>query len=323
MDGQMANEEEGGRFRLAGRGYKLSPEQEKYIRQVNEKVASGEYRMVPKPCPCGADDDDLLATRDRYGFVFNTVICKKCGTIRANPYFDEEALRNFYSNEFDRIYRSVYKDEQDYYRQRAAHGRRIIRYLRLNGIDTKNRVVYEIGCAGGGLLEVFRNAGCTVKGADYNVGMIQQGQQRGLNLVVGGVECFRDDPPADIVILNHVLEHITDPVGFLRQARDLLKEDGVMYVEVPTIETIRSTYRHNIFNYLQNAHVFCFSSHTLPRVLQEAGYGTRLIDESRALATRDGRKDPEDACADEYGYALAILEAEDKAFYAQRQKADK
>lgn len=42
---------------------------------------------------------------------------------------------------------------------------------------------------------------------------------------------LRDRP--DLALLAHLLEHLVDPVGLLREAHDVLADDGRVYVEVP------------------------------------------------------------------------------------------
>lgn len=40
--------------------------------------------------------------------------------------------------------------------------------------------------------------------------------------------------PPDLVIIAHVLEHVTDPVALLAEVHGVLSDDGRLYVEVPT-----------------------------------------------------------------------------------------
>ncbi|RPH53705.1 class I SAM-dependent methyltransferase, partial [bacterium] len=49
----------------------------------------------------------------------------------------------------------------------------------------------------------------------------------------GILETFRTDLRFDLVTFNKVLEHVTDPVRLLRQARELLKPGGSIYGELP------------------------------------------------------------------------------------------
>jgi ubiquinone/menaquinone biosynthesis C-methylase UbiE len=37
----------------------------------------------------------------------------------------------------------------------------------------------------------------------------------------------------DLVIMSHVLEHVSDPAGFLNSSTQFLKKDGVVFIEVP------------------------------------------------------------------------------------------
>jgi len=41
------------------------------------------------------------------------------------------------------------------------------------------------------------------------------------------------DKSADILIYSHVLEHVEDPAHVLEEARRILKDDGVVFIEVP------------------------------------------------------------------------------------------
>lgn len=41
------------------------------------------------------------------------------------------------------------------------------------------------------------------------------------------------DKEFDLVIMSHVLEHVSDPIGFLTSCTEFLKKDGVIFIEVP------------------------------------------------------------------------------------------
>jgi hypothetical protein len=57
-------------------------------------------------CFCGGADDELLGDRDRYGFYYPLVLCRRCGIIRASPRMPKDALGRFYGT----TYRDVYGD---------------------------------------------------------------------------------------------------------------------------------------------------------------------------------------------------------------------
>jgi 2-polyprenyl-3-methyl-5-hydroxy-6-metoxy-1,4-benzoquinol methylase len=66
----------------------------------------------------------------------------------------------------------------------------------------------------------------------------------------------------DLVVLSHVLEHLTDPVQCLRVLKSVLSTNGVLFVEVPNF------YGHPSLEY---AHNFCFTENTLRQVIHQAG----------------------------------------------------
>ena len=73
----------------------------------------------------------------------------------------------------------------------------------------------------------------------------------------------------DLIRLNHVLEHLNDPVKYLAIVRTWLAPGGVIQVEVPNIEEdCRVKSRGNIFHY---GHIWNFNPWTLRAVAGLAG----------------------------------------------------
>ena len=307
---------------LGGRGIKLSEEQKQYIDQLESKTASGEYTLKNISCLCGSENDEIIAIKDRYGINIRTVICKNCGLIRTNPYYDEKSLESFYKTEYDPIYRGGVKNFSHHFEWLKKRGEEIIDTLRNNNIGIKGKTVYEIGCAGGGALQAFKDTGCTVKGCDYNERLINQGRDQGLDLSCGGMECFEKDGQADIVIMRHVLEHIPEPIGFLKELRNILKDDGLLWIEVPTLEDynndsyINNTIRHNMFFKFQNAHVWYFSTNTLCYVMECAGFKCLPVRYNRVIGFKGSEyRKTDDIDKNEYGYAVDLLEKTDRQLF--------
>ena len=97
-----------------------------------------------------------------------------------------------------------------------------------------------------------------------------------------GIDCFNGfyEPgifgKKDIVTLVHVLEHMRDPIQFLKQIRESdIKNGGVLYVEVPdACEFDYLPPDHDEFN---STHMYMFDMSTLIRVLQKGGFKPWLI----------------------------------------------
>jgi SAM-dependent methyltransferase len=87
---------------------------------------------------------------------------------------------------------------------------------------------------------------------------------RQLPLPVRSVESLAADSGSyEVIFLNHVLEHVADPVLLLRTLGSLLSERGILYVEVPNLD---NQYKDDVF-----PHVQFFSSKSLRTVAERAG----------------------------------------------------
>ena len=72
--------------------------------------------------------------------------------------------------------------------------------------------------------------------------------------------------PFDLLFLNHVLEHVAEPLVFLRQAAALLSTDGIMYVETPYADY---RFKQDVF-----PHVFFFTPRSLTLLGDQLGART-------------------------------------------------
>ena len=252
---------------------KLDPDQLRVRDEVERKISTGEYPISDTLCFCGCSDFILLAERDRYGFRNSTVHCFRCGVIRTNPHMTDEAYQKFYDKEYRKIYSKKKTLDKNYiWADQLTKGRRIANFISQH-IEIRGNV-YEIGCGMGGILYKFRELGCNVQGVDYGSEFIQFGQEKmGEQAIqVGGIDkLIEKDESARLVMLNHVLEHIVDLDAFLQKVRELLSDDGYLYVAVPGMRNMHWG-RGDFLMYLQNAHTFYFSLTTLRFVLECTGF---------------------------------------------------
>lgn len=233
------------------------------------KLEDGSYRTEPHPCSCGAHDDLLLARIDRYGIPLNSVMCRSCGLVRSDPYYTDETLAAFYQNEYRRIYNGESQSTEQFFEKQCEAGREILRFLspRLS----VGALVYEIGAGAGGILQPFLEAGHTVRGCDLGQEFLKYGIARGIDLHEGDYHVLDSFPKADVLILNHLLEHMKDPAGFLRSVQTLLKPDGIVFIGVPGLVCYPVQYRLKFLFYLQNAHACHYCLQTLSQTAGRAG----------------------------------------------------
>lgn len=105
------------------------------------------------------------------------------------------------------------------------------RYARLYGPLIRGRQWLDVGAGAGGVLELLASSATRACAVEP-----QQGAREAL--LAAGHEAYAslgDIPDAqfDVVTLFHVLEHMPDPVGVLREIAARLSTDGRVIIEVP------------------------------------------------------------------------------------------
>ncbi len=82
-----------------------------------------------------------------------------------------------------------------------------------------------------------------------------------------------DLPQFDLVVLSHTLEHLLNPGQVLLSLRRLMSEKGVMFIEVPYQELLRT--------YSRDLHLHFFNETSMAHLLTRCGYRTILIHPKR------------------------------------------
>lgn len=262
-------------FELNSSTVKLKPFQDKKKREFLMGFEAGEYQMEPLPCICGATEGELVIDFDRYGFPLNTRLCKQCGALRSDPYYDEPSLSEFYKTLYGELYRGLKKEQinEQYFKsmQKNLNGGEPIYKFCKDHLAGQSKV-FEIGCAAGFNIDVFRQHGHDVYGCDYGVDYVNYGKSRGLNLHVGSFEVLKKFGKADLIIINHVLEHIADPVSYIKQIKvKLLKDGGILYVGVPGL-LYSGMHYETILHLFQNAHSHTYTLNTLTYMMSLSGF---------------------------------------------------
>jgi SAM-dependent methyltransferase len=274
--------------RQAGSAVRLGRAQHALTETVSGKLNDGTYRMLADPCPCGNPGTDwLLSEVDRYGLPLDTVLCSACGTLRIDPYLDDESLADFYTRHYQQMYGRA-NDRPAYFTKQQSYGRRILDSV--NAWLPKDSFVFEIGCGAGGALSVLRQAGYQVSGCDFSRELIDYGSTRGLSLHWGTpVEILKSLPAPSLIYMHHVFEHVRDPLTQLQELRELLAPGGKLLIIVPDVSRISEFPfpAGDLRLFVHIAHRYNFSLEGL-RLL--AGRADLVVEE---LQQRDAHESPE------------------------------
>lgn len=225
--------------------------------------------LVKQNCyVCGVSDFRTISEIDRYGFYYPTAVCEQCGNVQQKEYYDNETLTFFYSDYYRKIYGDTGPPEL-FASQREGIGAQIFNFTQ-NIIQPKK--VLEVGCGAGGILSRYFDAGFDVLGLDFDEKFLDEARKRKIPVKNGSLEKLRSDEKFDLIILSHVLEHIVNPAAFLQELVKHLTDEGVLYIEVPSLDNVgKGGYNYDLLNYWQNAHTIHFTIKSLILLCKKAG----------------------------------------------------
>jgi 2-polyprenyl-3-methyl-5-hydroxy-6-metoxy-1,4-benzoquinol methylase len=158
----------------------------------------------------------------------------------------------------------------------------------LRGGDHAGRRLLEIGCGSGAFLLGMKELGWQVEGIDTDQAAIDIAQKAGLEAHTASL-ADRSYPEAsfDVVAMSHVLEHVYDPIGVLRECRRILRDGGRLVVTTPNIASLG--HRRLGSNWLHldpPRHLHLFSRETLTSVAERAGFQVSELRSTTRLAVQ-------------------------------------
>jgi SAM-dependent methyltransferase len=144
----------------------------------------------------------------------------------------------------------------------------------------KNRQpkVLDSGCATGAMLNLLRDRGWETTGVEISPSAGYARRERGLD--VKSLPLEENHFPSDhfdLLLASHLIEHLTDPGSFVREAYRITAPGGRFFVTTPNIagfqaRLFRGRWRSAIFD-----HLYLFSVKTLSRLLRENGFTPEKI----------------------------------------------
>ncbi|NQU26528.1 MAG: class I SAM-dependent methyltransferase [Candidatus Nealsonbacteria bacterium] len=162
----------------------------------------------------------------------------------------------FYDSEYHARRHAAIIADDEYFWARVEASTRL--YFTAKEQDKR---VFEFGCGIGQGIAALPNAA----GWDVSSGARKACCQRKLNVY----ETLSDVPKKawDIVFCRHVLEHIESPLDALRKMRELVAEDGELYLILP-----KEKHRRVPFTADLNQHLYAWNYRTVNNLLLRAGF---------------------------------------------------
>lgn len=202
--------------------------------------------------------------------------CKKCGVMWHHAGHD---LKTFYESKDYRMELESTSDIEDFYQ---LHDFESLDKFCYTGTDCfRHKIVADIGCGGGAFLDFLSGVSdkiIAVEPSDYYRNILKQ---KGYFTYPYASDAYGEfSGQVDVITSFDVIEHVDDPIAFLKDVFILLKEGGRAAIGTPTEaplmrKLIGKDYDQKLL--FSTQHIWVFNSSSLQYAAKCAGFQTMQI----------------------------------------------
>jgi SAM-dependent methyltransferase len=254
---------------------------------------------------------DLLLNVTQEEFVI--VRCKSCGLIYLNPRPNQDLLGSFYppvyyppvsAKQRPSLQRQAKKISvqlkrwvlEDYYGYPSLQGpawwrplRKLLLWPDKTWRELKGRYplpwrgqgkVLDVGCGAGGNLKTLQDQGWEPYGVEISeVAAVHARELTKGSIHTGTLESAPFPPQSfDLVLMSHSLEHLPSPFDALQRAHRLLKNDGLLVVSVPNVNSLEfKLFGAWWFHLDPPRHLYHFDRNSLSTLTNKAGFQVKML----------------------------------------------
>ncbi len=166
-----------------------------------------------------------------------------------------------------------YHRDSDYWKFGLMFRNIFMKRFNLISRFTKKGRVLEIGSSTGVFLQIFKERGWEVLGIEPS-GSANIAGKKGIKVVNSIFENAKlPKEYFDLVILNHTLEHMDNPLAVLKKANSVLKKEGILFVDVPNFGSLLSKIMGKKWPYLlPEEHKWQFTKESLSKLFKVSGF---------------------------------------------------
>lgn len=151
--------------------------------------------------------------------------------------------------------------------------------LILNYFKNRNNKlsILDVGCGNGNFLSSLNPAIFEKNGLEINPQGIKICEEKGIKIYKKSIESEDfGEKKFDVITLWHVLEHMENPTVLLKKVREILKDDGVLIIQVPNNESMGFKFgKENWFHLDSPRHLILPNRRTIRKACKN--YGLKII----------------------------------------------
>jgi SAM-dependent methyltransferase len=164
--------------------------------------------------------------------------CEACRLLRLDPWPSPAELRRYYPDNYWYVPDANAASQLEEMYRRFVLGDHV-RFVR-SALERSGETgaVVDVGCGGGLFLRMLADRGRRVAGLDFSLDAANVAWRvNGVPAVCGTLARAPFAPSScAAVTMFHVLEHLYDPASYLDAARELLRPEGRLIVQVPNAD---------------------------------------------------------------------------------------
>lgn len=131
----------------------------------------------------------------------------------------------------------------------------------------------DIGCGTGWTTFQYSQAGYETTGLEPSKVRAEFArEQYGLKILSGYVENISFEKKYDTIMFRHIIEHFADPGAVVGKVRDVLKDDGLLFVIVPNINCLGRYLFGTKWSWVLPIHCNFFTPKSIRAFLDQSGF---------------------------------------------------
>lgn len=222
---------------------------------------------------CNSKELDLIG---KVKFMYtnsNVVICNNCKNVFKDYYPNEDEVISFYQNcphDPKRLYKNKNKKQFKFLKK----------HVKLSNVGS----VLEVGS---GPIGIFSKLPKSI-----NKYSLEVDKTVAKELNKNGIKTYSSmkeiDQKFDLIILSHIVEHVIDEIeSYIRSLVELLNEDGVIFIEVPSSEFELMIHKNKLINhYFTPSHKRSSSKLAYEKLFDRLNYRTYYVETLSNLINR-------------------------------------
>ena len=214
---------------------------------------------------------------------FNIVKCCNCGLVFINPqpsqkelekyypkkYFTHNLIKNNFKEEIRKIIYKTYNKDNNLFLKLL-----FFPYHNLRGIPyKKNGKVLDFGCGNGRFLLDCKNIGWDVYGIEPDKKAAEIAKKTGIKMFNTLKKANFKNIFFNTITFWNSLEHLSNPIETLIEAKKNLKKNGDLIIEIPNIDSFAFRFfKYKWHNLDAPRHLYHFSFSTIKKICDRVGF---------------------------------------------------